>query len=212
MFGKLVLETSRLRRCYQHQTEPDPLIRLDRRRAAMQSTNFRATDRWNSVPVPARVAERAHSRWHLVGDCWVSDYSVASHGYAQIGWSDHGTLHMVLAHRASWVFEHGQVPLGMTLDHMCKNRRCVNPEHLRLLPNYENARRINGLDWPIGTCCHGHSAEYLVPVKRKTKSGSPRIGYTCRLCARAYNRKWAAANKDKIKEMGRKYREKRRGV
>lgn len=164
----------------------------------MEPTNFRTTDRWNSVPVPERVAERAYTRVDVdENGCWISRYSVASHGYSQIGWNDKGTgRFVVLGHRAAWVHINGQVPVGMTLDHVCKVRRCVNPDHLRLLSNYENARRTHGEDWAFGTCANGHSNMFLRDdPHRKTKSGNPRIGRRCIKCAAMYSaraswRKW----------------------
>jgi hypothetical protein len=35
----------------------------------------------------------------------------------------------------------GQIPDGLTLDHLCRNRRCVNPAHLEAIPHSENIRR-----------------------------------------------------------------------
>jgi hypothetical protein len=116
---------------------------------------------WNRTIIPPRVTQRAYERWWSDGDCWISDYSVGSHGYAQIGWQDNGKTHTVLAHRASWEHVNGAVPAGMTMDHLCKQRQCVNPDHLRILDNYENARRTGGRDWPLGQCVNGHSNEHL---------------------------------------------------
>lgn len=159
-----------------------------------QSGGFRTPERWNSVPVPERVAERAYGHVDVNEDgCWISRYSVASHGYAQIGWSlPEGSRHgkarttMVLAHRASWVHVNGQVPLGMTLDHVCKARRCVNPDHLRLLPNFENARRVSGMDWPMGQCANGHPNSLLRPGRRKS-NGRLKEGVLCSECRRIYS-------------------------
>ena len=62
----------------------------------------RATELWNKVPVPERVAERAFLRRdENESGCWISRYSVSTHGYAQIGWSDGTKTNMVLAHRAA---------------------------------------------------------------------------------------------------------------
>lgn len=167
----------------------------------MEPTNFRHPERWNSVNVPERVAERAATRVDVDGNgCWISRYSVASHGYSQIGWQDRGSRHVVLGHRASWVHANGQVPLGMTIDHTCKQRRCVNPAHLRLLPNYENARRIDGKDWPIGMCANGHSAASLRPTKRRSKDGSPRWGRTCYECAGIYRQRYRDRKRAERKE------------
>ncbi|MFP5368909.1 MAG: HNH endonuclease signature motif containing protein [Actinomycetes bacterium] len=86
----------------------------------------------------------------------VSTYSVGSHGYAQIGWNEGGHRRVTLVHRVVWASTHGPIPGHLTVDHMCKNRQCMNVEHLRLLSNYENARRTGGRDWPLGRCINGH--------------------------------------------------------
>lgn len=107
--------------------------------------------------IPDRVAQRAALRVSREGECDISTYSVASHGYAQIGWQDSGDRWVVTAHRAAWVYGTGeQIPTGMTIDHLCRNRRCVRFDHLRMLSNYENARRTSGRDWPLGQCINGH--------------------------------------------------------
>jgi hypothetical protein len=79
---------------------------------------------------------------------------------------------MTTAHRAAWVFWKGtQIAEGLTIDHTCKNRRCVNPLHLRELPNLENARRTAGRDWALGTCAHGHGPEFWKPKSEKRQKG-----------------------------------------
>lgn len=45
------------------------------------------------------------------------------------------------AHRASYVLAKGEIPTGLTVDHICFNPACVRPEHLRLLSISENAKR-----------------------------------------------------------------------
>lgn len=180
-------------------------------RAAMDSTRrqsetLRTPDRWNSVPVPARVAKRAYERVEVDSHgCWISTYSTASHGYSQVGWQDRGAgkRHVVLGHRAAWVHVNGQVPLGMTIDHICKTRRCVNPEHLRLLPNFENARRVNGEDFPMGGCRNGHPNTALVPYRRRDKHGHPRWGRTCGICLDEAKKRAVAATRERRRQRGR---------
>lgn len=55
--------------------------------------------------------------------------------------------HSVLAHRHFWLERHGSVP--DTLDHLCRNPSCVNPDHLEPVTRQENVRRgvRAKLDW-----------------------------------------------------------------
>jgi hypothetical protein len=135
--------------------------------------------------VPDQVAHRALSRWTLEAPtgCHISTYSTGSHGYAQIGWWEKPRNRMVLAHRAAWVAVFGQIPEGMTIDHVCKNRQCVNLEHLRMLTNYDNARRTSGRDWPLGQCVNGH------PDSEAVLSGAKRV---CRICRAEWQRRYRA--------------------
>lgn len=154
------------------------------------SSDFRTPERWNSVPVPERVAKRAYERVDRdANGCWISQYSVASHGYSQIGWQNRGARHVVLGHRASWTHVNGQVPLGMTIDHICKTKRCVNPAHLRLLPNYENARRTAGRDWPMGYCVNGHDSTHLEKVTRNANAQG--FAVICGTCQRQRRSEYA---------------------
>jgi len=132
------------------------------------------------IQIPRHVALRAFIRFTPdANGCHISTYSVASHGYAQIGWQDNGRRIVTTAHRAAWVAAHGQIPVGLTVDHQCRTRQCVNPAHLRLLTNFENARR-SLYDWPVGTCRNGHAQTELVQVGSRKR---------CRICLREAQRR-----------------------
>lgn len=137
----------------------------------------------SKIVIPERVAKRAATKYVENEDgCWISTYSVASHGYAQIGWQDPGYRQVVTAHRAAWVYFTGeQIPEGMTIDHTCKNRACVNPDHLRMTTNFENARRTYGRDWKMGECANGHSNENLEWDGQR---------YRCKPCNLLYQRRY----------------------
>ena len=45
------------------------------------------------------------------------------------------------AHRVVFEFERGPIPDGLELDHLCRVRRCVNPDHLEPVTKAENIRR-----------------------------------------------------------------------
>ena len=120
-------------------------------------------------------------------DCLVSRYSVGSHGYAQ-AWDDST---VVLAHRMIWEHHHGPIAPGMTVDHRDRcNRKCIEVTHLRLLSNYENARRNRpDADPRLGVCLNGHDAP-IVERKRKKRNGGERIWRTCIECERDRQRRY----------------------
>jgi len=64
-----------------------------------------------------------------------------------------------MAHRAVFTEVKGDIPKGMTLDHLCRNKICVNPEHLEIVTQRENILRGNGkasINAKKTHCARGH--------------------------------------------------------
>lgn len=73
--------------------------------------------------------------------CWLWTGSLTYDGYAlfRVGSERTG------AHRWSWIFANGPIPDGMQLDHLCRVRNCVRPDHLEVVTPAENTRRAWGV-------------------------------------------------------------------
>jgi len=104
-------------------------------------------------------------------DCWEWQGWHTKDGYGGFRLGHRQTT----AHRALYETTKGIIPAGYTIDHLCRNRGCVNPNHLEAVPHYENLRR--GIRPPLKTSCRqGHL--YDQTNTRVTVKGN-RICRTC---------------------------------
>lgn len=83
----------------------------------------------------------------------------------------------------------GEVPKGLVLDHLCRVRNCVRPEHLEPVTNAENVRRGRNACRDKTECKHGHPFDE--DNTRYTRSGRR----VCRTCHRLNTRKYRTHDK-----------------
>ena len=70
--------------------------------------------------------------------CWLWMLSLKQEmGYGQATWKGRS----VIAHRLAYVAFAGVIPQGLTLDHLCRQRSCVNPKHLEPVTSHVNVLR-----------------------------------------------------------------------
>jgi hypothetical protein len=89
------------------------------------------------------------------------------------------------AHRVSYEFFVGPIPEGLALDHLCRVRRCVNPDHLEPVTYRENTLRSPvahaALNAAKTHCKHGHE---FTPENTRITTGGRRSRRRCRECER----------------------------
>jgi len=108
----------------------------------------------NTAPMRAYIEARSIPEPNT--GCWLWMLSLGSHQYPQ---GFNGTT-VVLAHRFSYEAFVGAIPENYEVDHKCKNRSCVNPDHLEATTKIANRRRQFGYfceaDLQDDACPKGH--------------------------------------------------------
>ena len=108
--------------------------------------------------------------------CVVWQGAQNSKGYGCFGVGGRPTL----AHRLAWEDANGAIPDGMTIDHLCRVRACVNVEHMEIVSVAENSRRRPRVLTVGGVCRHGHAI--ATPRDLYVRPGKPVA--ECRACRR----------------------------
>ena len=127
------------------------------------------------------------------GDCWTWTASCLPGGYARFRLGSR----TVYPHRLMYEWLVGPIPLKYEIDHLCRVRHCVNPDHLEAVPHRVNARRGYGA-WALAArhrlrtqthCAQGHP--FSAPNEGLRKTGR-------RVCPRC-NREQAQRSRDKAR-------------
>lgn len=131
----------------------------------------------------AKVAEANQDGCQL----WLA--ATGTKGYGHFGVSGRG---MVSAHRVAYVLANNEdIPAGRFLDHVCRVRRCVNPQHLRVVTNQENLLAQGSQHWARTKadqelCSRGHPLTEANLLTYQAQRARPRR--QCRACQYAWNR------------------------
>lgn len=117
-------------------------------------------------------------------DCWLWTAQVRKGGYGGFRLGRYQ-----FAHQAAIIFDGREIPQGMVVDHICRNRLCVNPRHLRVVTvqqnSTENSVAIAAVNAAKTHCLHGHALSGRNLIVRK--SG----GRDCRKCLNTRQKRYA---------------------
>lgn len=107
-------------------------------------------------PLPPAI-DRFWSRVEKREDgCWAWTGGLGSQGYGNI---IDDAKKRIYAHRFSYSMFRGDIPPGLELDHLCRVRRCVNPDHLEVVTRKVNSDRgfgPSGINSRKTHCIRGH--------------------------------------------------------
>lgn len=121
--------------------------------------------------------------------CWLWRGSVDTLGYGMVKVNGRSRV----AHRVAWEFSRGPIPAGLTLDHLCRVRHCVRPDHLEPVPLRENILRGTGVAATHArqdACIHGHP---FTPANTYRRPGHR--DRRCRACDAERSRNYRKRNR-----------------
>lgn len=120
-----------------------------------------------------------------VTDCLVWNGATTSGGYGNVRYGGR----MRNAHIVAYLLMRGEIPAGKQIDHLCRNRKCIEPRHLEAVTQIENIFRgasNQAKNHRKTHCVHGHPFDEANTYRAKN-------GWrVCRTCARDRGRRAAA--------------------
>ena len=146
--------------------------------------------------------QRFETKFDKVNGCWEwKGWKAGGTGYGMFDEIIDGKHYKRRAHRFSYELYVVPIPKGLDIDHLCKNRICVNPDHLEPVTRRENLMRgetnVAAINANKTKCPRGH--DYNEENTYRYANGDRR----CRVCGREDKLKDWNENKDKYNKARR---------
>lgn len=168
--------------------------RTDARKGWVKGEPFRFAYGHGGRAAAARtegVRFRANVDINPESGCWLWTGATDAGGYGRF--AVRGTS--ARAHRWSYEKFRGPIPDGLHIDHLCRVRNCVNPDHLEPVEPAENTRRGLGgrLSHLVTECRKGHSMTPENTIRNRSNGRRQ-----CRTCHNAAVRRRRALIKGRV--------------
>lgn len=132
------------------------------------------------------IQERFWPKVDKTDTCWLWTSTTTPNGYGQISRGGRNAG-MAYAHRVAYELLVGPIPEGLTIDHLCRVRNCVNPAHLEAVDHRTNVLRSESwtaINARKTECPHGHpydDTNTVIGTKGERR---------CRTCVNARTKAW----------------------
>jgi hypothetical protein len=108
----------------------------------------------------------------------------------------YGVKGNTLVHRAMYEKHKGAIPKGLVIDHLCRVKNCINPDHLEAVTITVNSQRV----WGINLCKRGHE---LTEENVFMNMPNPKTGIRTRKCRKcSLERTKRNREKEKLRNKG----------
>lgn len=156
-------------------------------------------ERIRHCPDPAAWQSQIRQRSvaHPETGCWEWKSQIDRHGYGKFRTVLDGTRRTTGAHRAAFLAFKGDIEGDLVIDHLCRNRSCVNPDHLQAVTNQLNSSRESHI-YRAGIVGRKGGSVLHSCAKHERQDGyilRNKVGYlvwVCRICRRAASARYKA--------------------